>query len=444
MSELSKETKVQMVDTIIRSGMNLIYKPYYNKYKCYCQMCGKTYTVTKDQFKEIRNSHMCPECWREVSKIEAAEPIRLIDYVSVPDGFNSSGYQIEFTWFFNRASKIRTTLVAKFYNITGKYGDRQEPDYTEVRGIHIGPFGSGIYPDTIGYKAKWRHKTKTPSYFRSMYEIGNPFNGSMAMNRDIDFAFHGGKRAYLNAVIGRYHPKSSQMQIAIKHILKPIQLQRMVMFDLNDYAIVKTMKFRKYGFYSSDPYDPAYVTSCMEYHLNKFDAIYIRDNCIDVADYLDYLSDCEKLKIKNKHPHDFQAEHAKLAKIIRERRDAMKQAGANKILAKLAKMLPEYHGKEYVIQPIRSTSELKKNADYMQNCIYSYLDNYLDQRCFLYIVRSNEGKILANVELHKDKIVQIRARYNNEPPKSIQKTVQQMVAKNSEKLQHIPYLEVTV
>jgi hypothetical protein len=442
MTALTWELRKQMVDTIMRSGMNLIYRSHNKNVQCYCEMCGKTYTVTKDQFKEIRNSHMCPECWREVVKIqESTEPVHLADYVSVPDGENSNGYQVEFKWNFNHASWIRADLVARFYHTKG---GTQEPEYTEVKGIHLGPFWSGIHPDSSDSLSGWKRKTKTTNYYRCMYINGNPVSGPM--NRDIDFSNFGGKRAYLEAVIGQYHPKSSQMQIAIKHILKPIQMQRMVMFDLNDYNIVKTMtKPKENSYYScklNDTYEPAEVKTCMEEHLNMYDAKYIQEHNIDVTSYLDYLHQCKELHIKNKHPHVFGEEHAKLSAILREREDMNRLKKAERILPKLAEILPEYHGKEFSIIPVQSAEELKKDANYMNNCIFGYLDKYMQRLCFLYIVRNNNGKILANVELQEDKIIQIRARYNEDAPKKIQDAMQRMVLRNAEQLQLATTIEV--
>jgi len=73
----------------------------------------------------------------------------------------------------------------------------------------------------------------------------------------------------------------------------------------------------------------------------------------------------------------------------------------------------------------------------MQNCIMSYMNKYITGKCFLYIVRDDSGKILANVELDKSQIIQIRGRYNSSVPKKISNIIKKMVSDNRKTLESI-------
>jgi len=207
------------------------------------------------------------------------------------------------------------------------------------------------------------------------------------------------------------------------------------MFDLNDYKDVKKSNY-KYDSYRWQGYGEdsgiGEVKECMDFHLNKYDQQYLLKNGLSLSDFLDYLKQCKKLGIKNKHPKCFTEEHAKLSEKCRkievmEHKEMMKNC--KKIINSIVKELPEYKNGDMTIRPVKSADELKKNAKYMQNCIYGYLDKYLERKCILYIVRKKR-KIVANVELHGSNIIQIRARFNEDPSKDISKAVEEMVVNN--------------
>jgi DNA polymerase III alpha subunit len=261
-----------------------------------------------------------------------------------------------------------------------------------------------IYPawDPTG---KWRI-SKSSNYYYNMHNVAKFDQDHSLRTRDYT-VFDNPKKTYLEDTLGGLNIKSSQLEIARKHILNPLQLRRMLMFDLNDYKDVKKSNY-KYDIYwwqgGGEDSGIGQVKECMNFHLNKYDQQYLLKNGLSLSDFLDYLKQCKRLGIKNKHPKFFNDEHAKLSekcRKIEEMEHAEMMKHCKNIINSMVKVLPEYKNGDITISPVKSASELKKNAEYMQNCIYGYLDQYLERKCILYIVRKKR-KIVANVELVKE------------------------------------------
>jgi hypothetical protein len=435
--KLTSEERSLMAKTIVAIDPKIYVKPFHGKYKkCFCTMCQKTFKITDDQLKEIRNSHMCPICWRSIDKI-CDHDYKYLDYIKLDDHEYSNvenGFQISFDWNFDHPKNLRIKWVAKWV-----WGKPKETKYgteynatTYVRDIVLGMYAHNIYPawDPTG---KWRI-SKSSNYYYNMHNVVKFDQDHSLKTRDYT-VFDNPKKTYLEDTLGGLNIKSSQLEIARKHILNPLQLRRMLMFDLNDYKDVKKSNY-KYDSYWWQRYGEdsgiGEVKECMDFHLNKYDQQYLLKNGLSLSDFLDYLKQCKKLGIKNKHPKCFTEEHAKLSEKCREievmeHKEMMKNC--KKIINSIVKELPEYKNGDMTIRPVKSADELKKNAKYMHNCIYGYLDEYLERKCILYIVRKKR-KIVANVELHGSNIIQIRARFNEDPSKDISKAVEEMVVNN--------------
>lgn len=427
---LTSDQKKVMAETVFRSRAEMYMKPYFSKYKCYCTQCSQTLVVTKDVLKEIRNSHICPMCWRKINRV-TDKLEQMSNWISIKDDKEHglrNGYRITFTRKFNEAHNIRTKLVAKFYGayISEDGNSGQDPIYSILKDIHIGMYGNNIVMDWEK-TGKWKKPTESWRVFECMYGYGHPF-----IRNKNSFA---NKKDYLFSILGNMTLKSTQISIAKKHILSEIQLQRMVMFNLNDYDSVRKSNYKmKFPWYSPEEYNNVIIKKCVNENLNKYDQEYLITNNIRVSDYIDYLESCKKLGIKNKHPKDFSSEDEKIQDIIREQKEKEKNEKAAKALSRFVNSLPNYKSKKYAITPVKTIEELKSNAKYMHNCIFGYLEKYSKRECLLYIVRDSNKKIVANVELNGNEIIQIRARYNNNPSKDIDKAVRDMVKKNSNTL----------
>ena len=430
---ISRKTKEDMANTVVRSRSDIYFKPFYSKFKCYCTQCGETYTISKQELKEIKNSHMCPRCWRSATKISDSRKQNFGNYVLVPSDnkLSALGYRVRFKWDLNKMVSASTKLVAKFSGINFGEELRSYPKFTEVRDIHLIPFYGGIGEDQ-SQTGKWKKRTKSTRYFENMYEIGYPEHCQYGHTPKKT------KKEYLEESIGMYHLKSSQVRIAMSHIMNPIQLQRMVMFDINDYEIAKKYNNLEESYRSR--FDDNVVARCVEMRLNKFDAEYIKRNRLSTIDYIDYLFDCDRIGMKNKHPKDFRSANTEVTRIINEqikREEEYRIKNSKKIIKKLSAELPSKSVSGIVISPVRSVEELRESAKYMQNCIMSYMNKYITGKCFLYIVRDDSGKILANVELDKSQIIQIRGRYNSSVPKKISNIIKKMVSDNRKTLESI-------
>jgi hypothetical protein len=381
---------------------------------------------------------MCPSCWTHIDRI-TDEQESFYDYVKIDEsrekfidtGFKCivNGFAVSFKWDFDHPVGLSIVHVAIF--------DFQQPKDTgygyiynatiKVKDIVLGMFATHIYSAWVP-TGKWR-KSRSAAYFFNMYEL-----------RDKNQIDYGTKKEYLSDVIGIVPIKSSQLTIAKNHILSPLQIRRMIAFDLNDYNDVKKCNYRpdSYGLGRIEYNDITQLKTCCDLHMNRFDMLYLRKNKIGIEDYTDYLYQCHKLGIKNKHPQDFKTEHEKMSRILLEIEEKEKEElvrNSKKILKEFTAALPEYKSSQLTIKPVKSATELKRNAEYMHNCIYGYLEKYLNHECILYIVRE-KSKIVANVELKGSSIIQIRARFNEDPPARIAKAVKKMVASNKSALEN--------
>lgn len=428
------EFKNDVVNTIVQNSKIIYVKPYYKKYKCYCTGCGNSLVISKQQLKEIHNSHMCPMCWRKAYKVYEHDQ-KYLDFVNTRTEINCEGYMASFTWSFDHAEKIRIKHVAHFYGV-GTLNNYHEPNHTQVRDIHIGMFGRNIYPD-YEPDGKWKKKTRSTGYFNNMIPINFPNNG--IWKEDIPY---GTKKDYLDDVIGKIDMKSSQKKIAIDHILSPLQIKRMVMFDLNDYEDVRKMNFKDDVWWND--YDLKEIRKCQNMRLNKFDAEYVRKNKLKIRDFIDYIEECNEVGIKNKHPKDFQHEHSKVSAMVRLQNELSKIKKIDKRYAKhlgeITDALPKFSEKGILIQPVMNLEELSEDATYMSNCIMSYALDYINGKCFLFIVRDESGTILANVEIRKQQVIQCRARFNQDPSPEIKRAVKKMVRTKKDQLLNAEYI----
>ncbi len=447
--KISSDDRLAMAKTIISDKKVIYIKPYRNKTKCFCTQCLNTFTVSKDQLKEIHNSHMCPQCWRKASKIHDHSD-SYSSYVSIPatdykdykyNAHNAEyGCSVDFDWEFDHPKNLMIKKVAVF-EFNGNEASVKTLHFAKVRDLFISSFFSQRLYEANGDRktGKWRQPYSLRKYWTLMYGIRD-FSFDESVERNDYTVFDNPKMSYLKDTVGDISIKSTQAEIVKKHILNQLQIQRMLMFDLNSYDDVKKCNYST-GSHWSQVYDDDQVKKCMELHLNKYDEQYVRKNKIYVGDYIDYLAQCKQLCIKNKHPKNFTDEHEKMSEKIRSLEDEKRQElfkNSKAIINAITDQLPTYKCGKLSITPVMSIEELKNNARYMHNCIFGYAENYMKKKCILYIVRSNRT-IVANVELNGSRVVQIRARYNKDPSAAIVKAVNCMVADNITPLERAMY-----
>lgn len=141
--------------------------------------------------------------------------------------------------------------------------------------------------------------------------------------------------------------------------------------------------------------------------------------------YRDYLDFAVRLNLNMKdkkvlYPHDITKAHDDLMHKVEtvERKEIMEN---------IKKRYEElkgntYRNDKYIIFPIPTISDMKKESEVQDICIYkNYSARYADKECDLYFLRTvaDPTKPLVAIEVRNNEIIQSRAKYNN-PPSKIQ------------------------
>ena len=82
-----------------------------------------------------------------------------------------------------------------------------------------------------------------------------------------------------------------------------------------------------------------------------------------------------------------------------------------------------YEDDNYVIYPVSSIKDLVEESRQQKNCVRTYCERIADNECQIYLMRKKEdiNKSFVTIEIHDNKIVQARLKYNEIPSEDIYK-----------------------
>lgn len=85
-----------------------------------------------------------------------------------------------------------------------------------------------------------------------------------------------------------------------------------------------------------------------------------------------------------------------------------------------------YEDSKYIIFPVDSINGLIDESEQQKNCVRTYCDMVANNQCQIYFLREkdNQAKSLVTIEVRKGKVVQARAKFNEQPSKEIQKVIE--------------------
>ena len=80
-----------------------------------------------------------------------------------------------------------------------------------------------------------------------------------------------------------------------------------------------------------------------------------------------------------------------------------------------------YEDDKYIIFPANSIESMIDEGSQQHNCLRTYISSYGNNECQIYFMRakSEKDKSFVTIEVKNNKIVQARARFNEEPSKEI-------------------------
>lgn len=239
-------------------------------------------------------------------------------------------------------------------------------------------------------------------------------------------------------------------------------MNRLGDIGINDYLLYKYlehiasikietfMRYSRLGVSESrNSYVVLYVLRNYEITAEKFIG-YLEKQCrlvkknvgIILNTYLDYLSMAKDLRLPKTEsvlfPKNVNVEHDRLVKIKSDRKYKKQDA----MLKKRVKILEalSYETDEFLIRPLRNSSEFLKESSVLNHCVKTYIDRCANGKTNIFGIRKiNEPEIpFFTLQLSNDGlIVQNLGKNNCQPPKEVKDFVNQwakkVIAKNKKK-----------
>ena len=167
-------------------------------------------------------------------------------------------------------------------------------------------------------------------------------------------------------------------------------------------------------------------------HVEKTKA-YIENKNIRGVDYIDYLHELKKLRIRPTedvlYPRDFQAAHERTSQQLREKEEALEKKKVKEKDRILKGMLPELEelylntkADEYLMVLPTCKEDFNREGRENHNCVGgSYFDKMLRGDSVVLFLRNREDpdKAFCTVEMDGSKVKQCRAIRNSEPPQEV-------------------------
>lgn len=144
----------------------------------------------------------------------------------------------------------------------------------------------------------------------------------------------------------------------------------------------------------------------------------------NLHEYGDYIRCSEEMKLNLKDhsilfPKDFIKSHDKITNEMVISKDPL----TNKRIKNLSNILSinKYEDDKYIIFPANSINSLIDESSQQSNCVRTYCDMVSNNECQIYFMRykNNINKSFITIEVRNNKVVQAKARYNEEVPEEI-------------------------
>ena len=382
-TELEKE---QLTKTVLLYQRELLYWKKKRSIKCYCTQCFRRFKTTEQEFKQIKYAKICPQCFKDIYKIKEGNDF-YTDNVVIDKGRNVYGY-----WVAVIVNEYKTT---SHYTYTYRNGEMDKKPLVRL----IKPKGMGYYQGLRLAREEWGENLDWRKASNDMvYE-----NRSLTLQKQYSWIDRT-KKQYLEN-FGNFIVKSNQKKIAIDNLLNHSQMKAMVYFNINDVRLL--YKYRGY-------------IKRFEYHIDRYEErftpatlMYLSKNKISLTDYVDYANMCEKLNRKIDRPKDFKLWHDRLNEIVEVKENAKLNKGIAKQFKKLAKYEKKLNSIE--VHTFKDYEEINEVAKTLHNCMARmYAEPYSKGKTELYYATKN-GKIAIAIEVHNNKLIQVRADENEDP-----------------------------
>lgn len=160
-------------------------------------------------------------------------------------------------------------------------------------------------------------------------------------------------------------------------------------------------------------------------------AEYLDNGGINTHDYLDYLKQCRELRYNTSDtaicmPHDFNAMHTRLSKIIEYRHSEETRRLFDENYPQRKKL--EFTDEKYIIRQPESLGEIISEGKALSHCVGGYAERHAKGKLHILFIRQSDkpNKPYYTMELSTDgRIVQIRGLGNCDPTKEVQEFIEQ-------------------
>lgn len=390
-----KEDKDRFVDKIFKLQHKLVYKRLESgKYRIYCYECGKYQTISKDLFKQVQASNLCPCCHREV-RLSRTLDDTYRDLVMICKGKDSFGFRVVIQWQFGRKPKV-TSAKQVLYD-DGLYCYRKDI----VKNMY-----SIVDTETDGWK-----KCNPLAYYQAYFYKADRVIQEEPLTR---------KEYYIRERIEFLPLKSNQATLVKDNLFNANQILYIILFDLKN--VDQVLKYRAYMKQNDAEYE------FLEHKLNVYYLDYLHRNKISLIDFIDYANQCDELEIKLDKPRDFQKKHGEYSLRLLEIKDEVR----NKQIQKRAKRkdIKGYSSNGYEIYPFNSVGQIHKCAKEFHNCIASYIDKYAKGKTALYHM-DVDGEMVVAIEVKQGRLIQARQKMNENCTKEQMKHIRKWCRLNS-------------
>lgn len=166
-------------------------------------------------------------------------------------------------------------------------------------------------------------------------------------------------------------------------------------------------------------------------YLQKQNEKYSKDST--AGDYLDYLADCRKLQLnmmdkKVLRPKNFQAEHARISKIVAEKQEKINERAFAEKQKEITDMTEPYISRALIIRPAESAAELTVESEFLHHCVRTYKEKVIKGNCAILFIRKLKEPDVPFYTLEIDnsgKLVQCRGKYNCSMTEEVKKFVEE-------------------
>lgn len=346
------------------------------KYKVSCCRCGETYTVKDEDFKLIHASKICSHCNNEILKFTTIESEVLWKWIIK----GNNGFFM----------KIRDELGHKPKILICEQVLADDGNAIYRRNVVRNMYSLNRC-DTQGWK-KVRYTDYTSYFYKYEY-------------MDRNYKPITKKELYESYFMDKLDLKSNQKKLIMDNLYNREQIKFIKMFNLK-----KAQDLYKYRAYiSRNERDIWAINDENIIELNEYYLHYLWKNKIKLLDFVDYIEQCEILKVKLDKPKDFNERHDAYSHRIAWLEDQEK----NKRIQRRYKQYEKYSykSKEIEIKPFKSVKEIIDCGERLHNCIARYASNYAAGNTKIFYL-TEKGKLKAAIEVKKGRLIQARIKNN--------------------------------